>query len=328
MAKCKVCGYRLSEGVTKCPMCGATVGSTVAGAISPSAKIKKSYCPSCHGEIIGEHRYCPTCGIDLKEAAKQSEGLTLQTSQIQNEKYCIQCGVKLGPNAKFCPECGIKQESQQIPNGYQTSKVTLQKQNFDDDEEDEYEEDDEEFIENNDIEISTDITQAMFNAIKRNDINSVTSVLNSGYKPNKRYNYITPLGFAAMFNTPQIAKLLIQRGATVKGLLCTCGQDNYNPLMMGVVNNSLETCKVLLDNGADVGAINIRSATALSIAKSRNLTEMIALLESYGAHKNSVRSVLFKGLMIGNVLGGTASGISAIARVASSEDDYYLKENW
>ena len=131
-----------------------------------------------------------------------------------------------------------------------------------------------------------------------------------------------------MFNTPQIAKLLIQRGATVKGLLCTCGQDNYNPLMIGVVNNSLETCKVLLDNGADVGAINIRSATALSIAKSRNLTEMIALLESYGAHKNSVRSVLFKGLMIGNVLGGTASGISAIARVASSEDDYYLKDNW
>ena len=84
----------------------------------------------------------------------------------------------------------------------------------------------------------------------------------------------------------------------------------------------------MLDNGADVGAINIRSATALSIAKSRNLTEMIALLESYGAHKNSVRSVLFKGLMIGNVLGGTASGISAIARVASSEDDYYLKDNW
>ena len=32
--------------------------------------------------------------------------------------------------------------------------------------------------------------------------------------------------------------------------------------MIGVVNNSLETCKVLLDNGADVGAINIRSATA------------------------------------------------------------------
>ena len=52
MAKCKVCGYRLSEGVTKCPMCGATVGSTVAGAISPSAKIKKSFYFGKHYDVI------------------------------------------------------------------------------------------------------------------------------------------------------------------------------------------------------------------------------------------------------------------------------------
>ena len=30
MSKCKVCGYRLGDGVKKCPMCGAVAGSTVA----------------------------------------------------------------------------------------------------------------------------------------------------------------------------------------------------------------------------------------------------------------------------------------------------------
>lgn len=110
MAKCKVCGYRLGEGVTKCPMCGATAGSTIAGEISPELNLPKYFCPSCNSQILGEHRYCPSCGIDLKEAAKKAENLKTQKQEITEEKKCVNCGAVLTPNAKFCPECGAKQE--------------------------------------------------------------------------------------------------------------------------------------------------------------------------------------------------------------------------
>lgn len=56
MSKCKVCGYRLGDGVKKCPMCGAVAGSTVAGNIKPDVNLQKSFCPSC--------------GADLKNAGK------------------------------------------------------------------------------------------------------------------------------------------------------------------------------------------------------------------------------------------------------------------
>ncbi|MBP5175580.1 MAG: leucine-rich repeat protein [Treponema sp.] len=70
MPKCKVCGFRLNDGVTKCPMCGAMAGSTVAGEVSPDLDLPKYTCPACHAQLIGEHRYCTSCGADLKNAAE------------------------------------------------------------------------------------------------------------------------------------------------------------------------------------------------------------------------------------------------------------------
>ena len=117
MAKCKVCGYRLSEGVTKCPMCGATVGSTVAGEISPELNLPKYFCPACNSQILGEHRYCPSCGVDLKEVAKKAE---TQKQETAEEKKCVNCGAVLTPNARFCPDCGAKQEASPV---HQIAKI-------------------------------------------------------------------------------------------------------------------------------------------------------------------------------------------------------------
>ena len=72
MVKCKVCGFRLTDRMKKCPVCGAMAGSTKAGKIAKDANLFKYLCPSCKAEIISEHRYCPHCGIELKEAAKRA----------------------------------------------------------------------------------------------------------------------------------------------------------------------------------------------------------------------------------------------------------------
>ena len=114
MSKCKVCGYRLGDGVKKCPMCGTVAGSTVTGELSPELDLPKYFCPSCNSQILGEHRYCPSCGIDLKEAAKKAENLKTQKQEFAEEKKCVNCGAVLTPNAKFCPECGAKHESSSV----------------------------------------------------------------------------------------------------------------------------------------------------------------------------------------------------------------------
>ena len=112
--KCKVCGFRLGNDMRKCPMCGAVAGSTVAGELSPELDLHKYLCPSCNSQILGEHRYCPSCGIDLKEAAKKAENLKTQKQEFAEEKKCVNCGAVLTPNAKFCPECGAKHESSSV----------------------------------------------------------------------------------------------------------------------------------------------------------------------------------------------------------------------
>ena len=103
--KCKVCGFRLNEGVPKCPVCGAISGSTKAGNIAKDANLPRYFCPSCKAEIIGEHRYCPACMKELSEAAK-TVGI-----KERGGNNCIKCGVYLPAGAKFCHECGTKQES-------------------------------------------------------------------------------------------------------------------------------------------------------------------------------------------------------------------------
>ena len=72
MAKCKVCGFRLTDGTKKCPICGAIAGSTKAGNSAKDANLPKYLCPLCKAEVISKHRYCPACGIELSEAAKKA----------------------------------------------------------------------------------------------------------------------------------------------------------------------------------------------------------------------------------------------------------------
>ena len=83
MPKCKVCGTRLAEGAVKCLACGAAPGSTTAGTVSSGTNLQESVCPACNAQILNEHRYCPSCGADLKEAAARA------TAPAPNSMYGV-----------------------------------------------------------------------------------------------------------------------------------------------------------------------------------------------------------------------------------------------
>ena len=89
MLKCKICGARIEDDVAVCPSCGAKVAggvessSTTAGGPTattgtsaparPSSPVIKTICAHCGAEVIGEHRFCPQCGVNLKEAAEEQQ---------------------------------------------------------------------------------------------------------------------------------------------------------------------------------------------------------------------------------------------------------------
>ena len=120
--KCKVCGFRLGNDMKKCPMCGAEAGNTIAGEISAEMDLPKYLCSSCNGEILGEHRYCPHCGIDLKEAIRESE-TARKAEEAQLACKCPKCGAEVQMNSKFCPECGAKQNETMVQNVVDNSEI-------------------------------------------------------------------------------------------------------------------------------------------------------------------------------------------------------------
>ena len=117
MPKCKICGARIKDGVAVCPSCGAKVVSssampdaganadvaagTVRPRVSSTTQVIKTTCPACGAEVIGEHRFCPQCGVNLKEAAAEKKA-----ASAPQERRCPQCGSVVQENSRFCPDCG------------------------------------------------------------------------------------------------------------------------------------------------------------------------------------------------------------------------------
>lgn len=87
MAKCKICGARVGEGSSSCPVCGATAAAAgvasgiaaPAGTTRPSAPSAagrcNSSCPVCGAGVMGEHRFCPQCGNSLSSSTDMDRHL-------------------------------------------------------------------------------------------------------------------------------------------------------------------------------------------------------------------------------------------------------------
>lgn len=67
-------------------------------------------CPGCNTELESDFRYCPSCGIDLREALKQEEEqLTSPAEDMIAEDEsaeCAVCGEFNNASHKYCKSCG------------------------------------------------------------------------------------------------------------------------------------------------------------------------------------------------------------------------------
>lgn len=54
-------------------------------------------CPKCNSSIIDTAKFCPKCGVNIKQYEDENP----------KDTFCSECGAKLG-EGDFCPECGAR----------------------------------------------------------------------------------------------------------------------------------------------------------------------------------------------------------------------------
>ncbi len=96
----------------------------------------------------------------------------------------------------------------------------------------------------------------------------------------------TALHFAAFFNQPACARLLVEHGADVHAVSPTFG--NVTPLHSAAAADSLEIVRLLVEHGADVNARQQGNFTALDAAVQNENEALQAYLVEHGAERGVV----------------------------------------
>ena len=96
----------------------------------------------------------------------------------------------------------------------------------------------------------------------------------------------TPLGLASFFNAPATARLLLDRGAEI-GAVAT-NSMKVQALHAAVASRNAETVALLLDRGADVNARQQVGYTPLMGAAAGGREDLVNLLLNHGADPSAV----------------------------------------
>lgn len=126
---------------------------------------------------------------------------------------------------------------------------------------------------------------ALFNAIKQDELNKVRTLLESGLDPNKHFGKdgSTFLFEATMHGNIEIMNLLIQAGAKVNMKT----KSGFFPLVVASEFGHLDACKLLISEGADVNLCTEPvGTTALTMACEKGHLDIVKVLVDNGSEVN------------------------------------------
>ncbi|MEM7551539.1 MAG: ankyrin repeat domain-containing protein [Bacteroidota bacterium] len=95
----------------------------------------------------------------------------------------------------------------------------------------------------------------------------------------------TPLSLAVFFNQTEIAKYLIELGADPN--LSAKNPSKVNALHSAISKENYELCKLLIENGTNVNAVQMQNVTALHSAVHRGNLDLVKLLIENNASTTS-----------------------------------------
>lgn len=127
------------------------------------------------------------------------------------------------------------------------------------------------------------LNNELFKAVAEGNIVKVKGLLEKGADANSGDNTGTVLMLAALKGYREIAKLLIEKGASVNAT----GKDGLTPLMRACASKHVDTVSVLLEAGANVNAKAKGGTTSLMFAAWYGPKETVEKLLAKGADINA-----------------------------------------
>jgi cytochrome c2 len=125
------------------------------------------------------------------------------------------------------------------------------------------------------------LARPLYFASQRGHDEVVSYLLSLGAHPDSATDFDTSLGIAARNNFTGIVAALLAAGADPN---LPGGEDGRMPLHQAAERGAIDSARLLLEHGADVNAVTLRSEwPSIHFAASKDRTEMIAFLRERGA---------------------------------------------
>ena len=124
----------------------------------------------------------------------------------------------------------------------------------------------------------------LMNNVKKDRIKFVKETIDSGFDVNTTFLGLSALDWAASNGNLKIVKYLVSKKANVN--IRAKGIDNRTPLHSAVRSGHFATVNCLLNNGADVNAVDSRNWTPLHLAVQRREKTIAKNLLKHGAELN------------------------------------------
>ncbi|HMV77153.1 MAG TPA: ankyrin repeat domain-containing protein [Leptospiraceae bacterium] len=130
-----------------------------------------------------------------------------------------------------------------------------------------------------------DSVKPLFEAVKKNDADSVKKIISSGISPDiqEKETGRTALHYAAEKGFKEIAELLLENQVN-SGIKMATGLNL--PVHLAAYNGQTDIIKLLVSKGADIHAVNGRTETPLFLAAQNGHMETVKFLHSKGADLN------------------------------------------
>ena len=123
----------------------------------------------------------------------------------------------------------------------------------------------------------------IFDAAAAGDLEQVEALVEERHELANAYNVdgFQPLGLAAFFSRPQVAKFLLEMGADPNS--ASRNAMSVMPLHSAAASKNIEIAKALLERGADPNAVQADDFRPIHEAAQNGQLEMVQLLLEHGA---------------------------------------------
>ena len=139
--------------------------------------------------------------------------------------------------------------------------------------------------------LNNDGDTPLYLAVSKGHIEIVKELLNNGAEVNRRALGFTPFSNAMISNQINIAKILLKYGANVDAIIAPHWFGGRTSLHDAASEGNLKNVEFLLENNANINAVDDNKCTPLHLATQQNKPKVVKLLLISGGNDINIRNI-------------------------------------